>query len=164
MITHSKRQKQMSHATPLRISRNFWHSFCLSFCNFMRRCWQGRLRRSTIYLCVVMERARRRRRASGFRASAFTRAASAVRIYASIPFERARHLACAEGLFRSRASSGLNPPTLHPPPSIRQTSGKVNCQMQEQINVQALRGYFGCTIVLRPTGTVTPCRMRPKIK
>ena len=114
MIKYSLRQKRLCHAAPLRISRNFWYSICLSFCNFMRRCWQGRLRRSTIYLCVVMERARRRL-ASGFRASAFTRAASAVRIYASIPFERARHLACAEGLFRSRASSGPIPPTRHPP-------------------------------------------------
>ena len=110
MITHSKRQKQMCHATPLLISRNLWHFICLSLCNFMRRCWQGRLRwRSTIYLCVVMERARRQRRRRfprfGFHEGRFRRPDLCEY---SI---RAGEASCAEGLFSSQASSVPVPPT-----------------------------------------------------
>ena len=112
--SYSLRQKKLCHAAPLRISRNFWCSICLSFCNFMRRCWQGRPRREEHYLFVRCNGTGAAAAVSALRLSRGPLPPSGfMRVFHSSG--RERHLACAEGLFRSRASSGPIPPTRHPP-------------------------------------------------
>ena len=78
------------------------------------------------------------------------------------PFERARHIACAEGLFRSQASSGPIPPTRHPP-AHHQTNIRQGQLSDAGTNkCTGFEGLFGM-FLFRPTVMVTIVKCNLKL-